>query len=120
MKNKKNLLTTLLSIIILCIGYFVVRYPLFETHGMKGWPRFLFVICVFIIAISYISKAKILPLATSISYMVGFFTGLLFHTTVVDDIVGSTDNLWIIWTIVIIVTVIISIIVDFLTERKKN
>ncbi|MGI6510049.1 MAG: hypothetical protein ACOX1L_05695 [Erysipelotrichaceae bacterium] len=120
MKNKKNLLTALLSLIILFAGYLLVRYPLFETHGMKGWPRFLLVICVFIIAISYISKAKILPLATSISYMVGFFTGLLFHTTVVDDIVGSTDNLWIIWTVVILVTVIISGIADFLSARKKN
>lgn len=120
MKNKKNLLMTLLSLIILCTGYFVVRYPLLETHGMKSWTGFLFVICVFVIVIAYVFKAKILPLATSISYVAGFFIGLLLHTTVVDDVVGSTDNLWIIWTIVIIVTVIISTIVDFLTARKKN
>ena len=113
MRNR-HILTFLVSFAILCFGYFVIRYMLFDFHGMKQWPLVLLVGCVVVIVVSYLAHSKILPLVTSISYPLGFALGAMFHTTTFDHAVGRTDNLWMIWTAVILIAMIVSGIVEFI------
>lgn len=120
MKNKKSLPVSLLSLVILCFGYLTVRFALFAIHGMKDWPLFLFVSCVVVIAISTAVGAKLLPLATSFSYIVGFALAYLLKTEAYDQGGGKTDNLWIIWTIVIIAVTTISAVAEFVKAKKAN
>ena len=118
--RNRPFLMFLLSFATLCFGYFVIRYILFDFHGMKQWPLVLLVGCVVVIVVSYLAHSKILPLVTSISYPLGFAVGAMFHTTTFDDAVGRTDNLWIIWTAVIMIAMIVSGIVEFIILKRKD
>ena len=118
--RNRPFLMFLLSFATLCFGYFVIRYILFDFHGMKQWPLVLLVGCVVVIVVSYLAHSKILPLVTSISYPLGFAVGAMFHTTTFDDAVGRTDNLWIIWTAVIMIAMIVSGIVEFIIILKRK
>ncbi len=118
--RNRPFLMFLISFATLCFGYFVIRYILFDFHGMKQWPLVLLVGCVVVIVVSYLAHSKILPLVTSISYPLGFAVGAMFHTTTFDDAVGRTDNLWIIWTAVIMIAMIVSGIVEFIILKRKD
>ena len=43
---KRNVIIHLLSLGVLCIGFLLFRYVLFDIHGMKQFPLGLFVIGV--------------------------------------------------------------------------
>ena len=118
--RNRPFLMFLISFATLCFGYFVIRYILFDFHEMKQWPLVLLVGCVVVIVVSYLAHSKILPLVTSISYPLGFAVGAMFHTTTFDDAVGRTDNLWIIWTAVIMIAMIVSGIVEFIILKRKD
>ena len=118
--RNRPFLMFLISFATLCFGYFVIRYILFDFHGMKQWPLVLLVGCAVVIVVSYLAHSKILPLVTSISYPLGFAVGAMFHTTTFDDAVGRTDNLWIIWTAVIMIAMIVSGIVEFIILKRKD
>ena len=120
MKNKNYRQSVLLSIIILFLGYLLIRYALLDLHKMKGWPINLFVCCFVVIAICFFIKKTITPLIASISYIIGFLLGYIFQTNGVDAGGGTTNNLWIIWTITILVFIFISIIIELFVSKKTN
>ena len=91
--------------IILFLGYLLIRHALLDLHKMKDWPTVLFVSCFVVIAICFFIKKTIAPLITSISYVIGFALGYIFQSSGVDAGGGTTNNLWIIWTITIFVFV---------------
>lgn len=83
-----------LSLGILGISYWLIRYPLFSLHGMKEFPLILFCTAGVIIAISGIGlRHKVVPLCISAAYPVGFVLGYLFET----DGPHETNNFWVIW-----------------------
>lgn len=108
----------LIPLIILIFSFIIIRYVLFDIHGMKQMPLILF-LCVFIaITVSILSKVKIIPYILAISYPIGFALGIIFQKNGTDLGGGLTNNLWGIWVSSIVVIVIISIIIEFIIKEK--
>jgi len=120
MKNKKNLILHLISLGILCLGYVLTRFVFFDLHGMKQWPLVLFLCGIIVIAISFIAKAKQVPIFTALSYIAGFTVGAIFQTDGLDAGGGKINNLWIIWTVVFVCFILASILTELLAARKKK
>lgn len=107
----------LIPLIILIFSFIIIRYVLFDIHGMKQLPLILF-FCVFlVITVSTLTKVKITPYILAISYPIGFILGLIFQKNGTDLGGGSTNNLWIIWTSFIIIVMIILFIVELINRR---
>ncbi len=118
--DKNRRITSLISLGVLVVGFILIRYPLFylHLHGMIQWPLILAIICLTVIIVSFVTKAVIIPLSTSVSYIAGFFIAYVFQSDGTDPGGGRTNNLWIIWTMAIIVTIIVSSIYEFVRSRK--
>ena len=114
-KTKK---IVLLSVGVLAISFALIRFLFFELHGMKQWPFILMSLCLAIIIISFGLKAKMTSITSSISYIIGFFFAYIFQKDGVDNGGGRTNNLWIIWTMIIIMAVIVSGIVEYILSRN--
>ena len=121
MLNKKNIILHLLSLCVLCIGFVLCRYMFFDIHGMKAWPVDLFVVGIVFLVISFFLKYKITPICTSTAYLIGFIAGATFQTDGVDAGGGTTNNLWIIWTVVFVCIILAGIICEkFIGSAKKT
>ena len=120
MKKKKNLILHLISLGILCAGYVLTRYVFFDLHGMKQWPFVLFVCGIVVIGISFITKAKQVPITSALSYIVGFTAGAIFQTDGSDAGGGKNNTLWIIWTMVFVCCILISVLTELPSARKNQ
>ena len=120
MKNTNSNKKHLISLGVLCIGFVFIRYILLELHGMKQWPLVLCIAAIMVIGFSYIVNAKIVPLTTALSYIVGFDVGYLLQADGVDAGGGRTSNLWIIWTAVMFGAIVLSVIIEVFVNRKNN
>lgn len=120
MKNRKNRQSALLSIVILFFGYLLIRYALLDLHKMKDWPTVLFLFCLTVIIICFLTRKTIIPLIISLSYVAGFTIGYIFQNNGVDAGGGTTNNLWTIWTIAVLAFVFIAIIIELYTLKKTN
>ena len=119
MKNKMRILTALLSVVLLLAGYVLTRYMLFDLHGMKQWPLILLIISTVVVVAAWVQKSRLIPLITSAAYTASFFSGVLFHTNSVDPGGTATNNLWIIWTGMYLLIILVSIIIE-LVSRFRN
>ena len=117
MGNNKRI-RCLISFGVLGIGFLLIRYPLFKLHGMIQWPLTLAVICLAVNIVSFAAKAVITPISASASYIAGFFIAFIFQSDGTDPGGARTNNLWIIWTMAIIATIIASSIFESLKLRK--
>ena len=63
MKNRWILY--LVSVGALVIGFALIRFLLFGLHGMKQWPLILMLLCLAVIIISFIVKAKTTSIASA-------------------------------------------------------
>lgn len=120
MKKEKNFIVHLVSFCILCAGFILCRYVLFDIHGMRQWPCLLFAFGVFVISISFFFKAKRVSVLTALSYSIGFLSGMIFQTDGVDDGGGRTNNFWLIWTVVFIGCIIFAIASEWIAVVKKE
>lgn len=112
--------TPILSLFLLSVSYFLTRYVFLELHGMKQWPLVLFLFCLAILIVCFLKKAHIVSLVTSVSYLLGFVLGELFQTNGVDQGGGTTNNMWLIWTSVILVGIIVSIVLEVIRKKKSR
>jgi len=120
MKDRKRLVLCLISLAVLCVGFVIIRYTLFSAHGMKEWPLLLFIVGLLVISVSYFIGARQVPVFTTLSYIIGYAIGAIFQTNGVDPGGGSTNNLWIIWTVVFACFTLASILTELLAARKKK
>ena len=112
--------TSVVSLLILVISFVVVRYVFFEIHGMKQFPFMLFLPLLLAMIVFCFMKVKIIPVVVSISYPIGFIIADLFQTNGVDAGGGATSNLWIILTVIVMAAIIISVILEIISSRKKD
>lgn len=111
---------SLLSLFIPVISFIVVRYALFEIHGMKQIPFILFLFIFLSMFIFCFKKLKIMPFVFAVSYPIGFVLGNMFQTYGVDAGGGTTSNMWIIWISVIIVMMVVSVIAELINRKKSK
>ena len=117
-KNKKMILR-LAPFGILLLGFVLCRFAFFGLHGMKEWPVNLLAAGLVIVTMSLITKKQIIAWFTSVGYLIGFFTGVLFRSEGFDPGGGKTDNLWQIWTIVFIVCAVAGAITETVRKWRK-
>ena len=117
-KNKKMILR-LAPFGILLLGFVLCRFAFFGLHGMKEWSVNLLAAGLVIVTMSLITKKQIIAWFTSVGYLIGFFTGVLFHSEGFDPGGGKTDNLWQIWTIVFIVCAVAGAITETVRKWRK-
>ena len=102
MLSKKNFITHFLAIPILCVSFLLCRYIFFDIHGMKQMPVLLFGMGMLFVAVSFFLKCKVAPIVIAVGYMIGFVVGVVFEADSVDAGGASTNNLWLIWTMVFV------------------
>ena len=112
--------SALLSIAILFLEYLLIRFALFDLHKMKDWTTILFGFCFVVIVVCYSTKRIIAPLISSFSYLIGFVLGYIFQNNGVDAGGGTTNSLWKIWTIAILIFAFISIAIELFVSRESN
>ena len=120
MKDRKNVIWHLLSFVILAVGFVLCRYVLFSVHGMREWPVYLFAVGVTVLLFSFFARVKVLPFVTALGYTVAFAMGALFQKDGTDPGGGTTNNLWIIWTLVFLCAVIFTAAAEWLLCRRKK
>ena len=60
--NHRRIRTFLLSAVILCLAYGLIRYVLFDFHGMKQWPLTMFLLGAAVVCISCAMGARLIPI----------------------------------------------------------
>lgn len=111
---------SLWSLLILLISFVVIRYVLFETHGMKQIPFILFLPIFLAMIIFCFTKLKIIPFGFAVSYLMGFVLGNMFQTYGLDAGGGATSNMSIIWTSVIVAMIVVSMIAEYMNGKKSK
>lgn len=97
---------------LLSVSYWLCRFVLFEMHGMKDWPNMLALVGLIIIIIASIYGRRKLSVLTVAGYMGGFILAMIFNTDGLDQGGGGTNNAWIIWGCVFILSVIVGLFMD--------
>lgn len=110
------------SLLILCAGFILCRYGFFIIHGMRDWPLILFLVALAVIGLSFLFKARVVPMATALAYSAGFAVGVIFQSNGADPGGGRTNSLWLIWTAVLIGVVAAAALGDleWATKRKSS
>lgn len=120
MSIKNKILWGISMIGLLAISYWLCRFLFFEIHGMKGWPNTLAMASLIIIIIATIFGKQIISITTLAGYIGGFIISMIFSTDGVDPGGGRTNNAWIIWGVVFIISILIGIILNFLYDKKHK
>lgn len=120
MNQKKNMVSHVIALGILLVGYILCRYVFFEVHGMKEFPKVLLILGLVVMAISALKKKKILPYFISAGYIIGFVFGFIFQVTKIDANGVSVNNLWVIWAVVNIAFIGVGIICDRFSGKYVN
>ena len=118
-KYKRGLLTHLISLGVLLLGFLLCRYAFFDLHGMKEWPVDLFIVGIVALLISLFAKKQYAPWFTSLGYLLGFLLGVILHTEGTDPGGGKTDNLWIIWMFTFLGCIVAGLIFETVTKWRR-
>ena len=118
-KYKRLLLTHLISLGVLLLGFLLCRYAFFDLHGMKEWPVDLFVAGILALLISLFARKQYAPWFTSVGYFLGFLAGALFHREGTDPGGGKTDNLWIIWTFTFLGCIVAGFLLEYVLKWRR-
>ena len=124
MQVKKRIIG-IVSLLVLTGSYLLVRYPLFELHGMKDWPLVLLTAGSIAVVIAGIILGKrVVPVFTAVGYILGFFGGFLFQSDRYDANSKTYSNdMWAIWTVSFLALITAGIIVEIINgamNKKKK
>lgn len=111
-----------MSIIILAISYVLCRFVFFnlDWHGMKSWPSVLAIVALLVIVVAIMGNKKYLPFIVDGGYLIGFFVGKIFNVNGVDPGGGTTSNLWEIWSIFFVSSIILGCLFEHLIRVRKK
>ena len=118
--NHRRIRTFLLSAVILCLAYGLIRYVLFDFHGMKQWPLTMFLLGAAVVCISCAMGARLIPMITGVSYPTSFLLGMLLQTDSVDPSGALSNNLWLIWAGTYITMILVAAFSDWAITLKKR
>ncbi|HHX52809.1 MAG TPA: hypothetical protein GX703_04765 [Erysipelothrix sp.] len=116
---KKNRSSIITSALMLIMSYFVVRYALFEQHGMIQWTNFMAILAVVVLVIAALVDKKNTIMFASYGYILSFVLGLVFNTESVDQGGGTLNNHWQIWLVTYAAIVLFGVYLDFRKPRIK-
>lgn len=121
----KKRIVGIVSLLVLIGSYLLFRYPLLDLHGMKDWPFVLLIPGIIaVVTAGVILGKRIVPVFTTVGYILGFFGGFLFQSDYYDNGGGRLNNMWAIWTVsylaVIAAGVIVEIINSIMSKKKER
>lgn len=117
---KNKLLWGISMIALLGFSYWLCRYIFFEVHGMRQWPDLLAVFSIAILVIAAMFGNRSIPVSTIVGYMVGFIIAMIYNTDGVDPGGGRTNNAWIIWGMIYILSILIGFIISYILKKKHE
>lgn len=107
------------AVAMIGLSYLLVRFVLFDLHGMKEWPNILALFSIVVIVMASILKKRVIFIGVIFGYLVGFALAMIFSTSGVDAGGGATNNAWIIWTGFLLLSIAISAILSFRNTKNK-
>lgn len=116
----KNRWTALICAAVTALGFCVIRWPLLELHGMLQWPLILAIVTLAVCAAAFLLRNRVLPVCAAGGYLVGFGAGELFHTAGTDPGGGKTDDLWLIWTAVLLAAILVGVVVSIVSAVRRR
>ena len=116
-KNKVSLISHVIGLGILIVGFVLGRYVFFDVHGMKEFPVTLLVLGLAVMLISVLTSKKVLPYFISAGYLIGFVFGFIFQVTKMDANGVSVNNLWVIWAGVYVAFIIVGFLCDAFLKK---
>ena len=116
-KNKVSLISHVIGLGILMVGFVLGRYVFFDVHGMKEFPVTLLVLGLAVMPISVLTSKKVLPYFISAGYLIGFVFGFIFQVTKMDANGVSVNNLWVIWAGVYVAFIIVGFLCDAFLKK---
>lgn len=118
-KTLKNMLWVFGTFIVLGVSYWFCRFGAFDLHGMKQWSTVLGATSLAVLVLSLIFQKHWLSATADLGYIGGFIVALLLNSDGVDARGGRTNNLWIIWTAMLLTCIIIGIVIEIVLSKKK-
>ena len=123
MNNTGRIKRLAVCLLVLAGEYGLISGPLFSRHGMIQWPQILALAAAAGVLLSAGLSIRNLDLFSAAGYGCGFLAGLLFHQYGTDPGGGRTDNLWLIWTGVFLLFMILGLVLTVVpgsAGRKKE
>lgn len=87
---------------------------------MGEWPVDLAIVGFIILLISSFRKKRAVAVMTVVGYIGGFVLGVIFNFDSVDPGGGTTNNLWVIWTVAYFISIVIGGIADAILKVQKK
>lgn len=116
MLDKKHLLTHLLSLGLLCVGFCLSTL----IRSNIGWTgKFLALFALVMILCSFFMGGKLVPLITSSGYFVCFLFAFFFQRDSMDPGVGPTNNMGRLWIISFFVIFVLSLYFESVYAHKR-
>ncbi len=116
-KNKVSLISHVIALGVLLVGFILGRYVFFDVHGMKEFPTTLLILGLVVMVISAITSKKVLPYFISAGYIIGFVFGFLFQVTKMDANGVSVNNLWVIWAGVYVAFIVAGFLFELCSKK---
>lgn len=119
MKLKRST-AAILSIGLLLLSYVLIRYGLFERHGMKQWPNILAIGTILIITTTLFYCYNLSAIITSFGYIIGYFIGEILNIQGTNHDGNHAPMLWLVWLISLIVIAIIGFLIEYFIKKNNK
>ncbi len=101
----------------LAAAYLLFRYPLFEQHGMKAFPLYLFLVGMTVIVITGLIRGTgAIPILTVVGYVGGFLCSGIFQY----DYGEGLNNRWMIWMWCFVVAMVIGVVIQLVQRHRRQ
>lgn len=115
----KSILWAFVTLIVFGMSYWFCQFFMFDMHGMKQLPTLLGIVTFVVLVLSLILKKYWISATTDLGYIGGFVTALLFNSDGVDAGGARTNNLWIIWTAILLACIVTGLVIEIAVNQKK-
>jgi hypothetical protein len=117
---KSKILWGISMLVLFGVSYWLCRYAFFQMHGMKQWPNLLAVVGITILVVAALFGNRIIPVASLVGYLGGFILAMILSTDGVDQGGGRTNNAWIIWGTIFVLSILIGLILSCIFKNKPK
>jgi hypothetical protein len=117
---KSKILWGISMLVLFGVSYWLCRYAFFQMHGMKQWPNLLAVVGITILVVATLFGYRIIPVASLVGYLGGFILAMILSTDGVDQGGGRTNNAWIIWGTIFVLSILIGLILSCIFKNKSK
>ena len=118
--KKQRIFWVVGTAIALCLCFLLCRFTFLESHGSYQYPVVLLVVGIVTVIIAAIFYGRKVMISTVVGYIGGFALGIFFGVDGVDQGGVATNNWWVIWTVSFAILILVGIIWEVISRRKKK